>query len=57
MSKKPCFSEPSTDNMGNGLKHCCNLNDSIFTTLLITVKIIVLEKVSFSDMKNRETVS
>ena len=23
--------DPSTDNSGNGLKHCCNLNGSTFT--------------------------
>ena len=25
---------PLKDNMANGLKHCCNLNDSTFTILL-----------------------
>ena len=24
--------DPSTDNVTNDLKHCCNLNDSTFTT-------------------------
>ena len=26
---------PLTDNMANGPKHCCNLNDSTFTTFII----------------------
>ena len=32
---KICVSEdPSTDNMANGSKHCCNLNDSIFVMFI-----------------------
>ena len=31
-SLKSCVSEdPLTENMANGSKHCCYLNDSIFT--------------------------
>ena len=26
--------DPSTDNMANGSKHCCNLNDSTFTIII-----------------------
>ena len=26
--------DPSTDNMANGLKHFCNLNDSTFTIFM-----------------------
>ena len=28
--------DPSTDNMANGSKHCCNLNDST-TTIFLTL--------------------
>ena len=32
---KSCVSEETlTDNVGNGSKHCCNLNDSSLTLLL-----------------------
>ena len=34
MSEKPCLEDPWTDNMANGLKHCCNLNDSMFTIFI-----------------------
>ena len=26
--------DPQTDNMANGLKHCCNLNGSIFAIFI-----------------------
>ena len=32
--KSPVSEDPSTSNMVNGLKHCCNLNDSSFTILI-----------------------
>ena len=28
------FGDPSTDNMANGSKHCCSLNDSTFTIFI-----------------------
>ena len=32
---KSCvLGDPSTDNIANGLKHCFNLNDNIFTIFL-----------------------
>ena len=33
-SKKPCFRDPSRENMANGSKHCCNLNDSDSTIVI-----------------------
>ena len=55
---KSCVSEdPWTENMGNSSKQCSNLNDSTFTKFLNTVKVVALEKVSFSDTQNPKTVS
>ena len=32
---KSCVSQdPSTDHMANGSKHCCNVNNSIFTIFI-----------------------
>ena len=45
-----------TENMENWSKQCSNLNDSTFTKYINTVKVVVLEKVSFSDRKNPQTV-
>ena len=51
--QKICVSEdPSTDNMTNGSKQCRNLNEAPLKYLLITVKVVVLGKISFSDMQN-----
>ena len=47
--------DPSTDNMANGSKHCCNLKEAPLAYLLITVNVIALEKVSFSDTKDRKS--
>ena len=32
--KSSVSEDPSTENMGNGTKHCCNMNDSAFTVLI-----------------------
>ena len=52
MSKRPCFRGPFTDNKANGSKQCGNLDNSIFTYLLVTAKVLALEKVPFSDTQN-----
>ena len=48
--------DPSTDNMEKGLKHCYNRTTAPLPYLLITVKVSTLEKVSFSDIRNPNTV-
>ena len=48
--------DPSTDDMANGSKQFCNLNEAPLQYLLISVNVVVLEKVSFSDIKNPKTV-
>ena len=54
---KSRFSEdPWTENMGNSSKQCSNLNDSTFTKFINTVKVVALEKVSFSDKQNPKIV-
>ena len=55
---KSHFSEdPYTDNMENWSKQCSNLNDSTFTKFINTLKVVGLEKVSFSDTQNPKAVS
>ena len=58
--KSAVSEDPLRGNMVNWPKHCCNLDDStfyhIYWSLLITVKVIELEKVSFSAMENPKTV-
>ena len=49
--------DPSTDNIANGSKHCCNLNDRTLQYLLITVNVIMLEKAVFSVIQNPKSVS
>ena len=46
----------STDNVTNGLKHCCNLNDHNFTIFINQCKTIPLEKVFFSGIQNPKTL-
>ena len=48
--------DPWIENMENCSKQCSNLNDSTFTKFLNTVKVVALEKVSFSDTQNPQTV-
>ena len=45
-----------TGNMKNWSKQCSNLNDSTFTKFVNTVKAVALEKVSFSNKQNPQTV-
>ena len=55
---KRCVSEdPWTENMENWSKQCSNLNDRTFTKSVNTVKVVALQKVSFSDTQNYHTVS
>ena len=42
--------------MGDGPKDYCNLNEPPLQYLLITGKVITLEKVAFSDIQNPKTV-
>ena len=48
--------DPSTDNIRNALKHCCNLNESTFTIYISQSEGNALQKVYFSDIKSRRTV-
>ena len=48
--------DPSTDDLANGSKQFCNLNEAPLQYLLISVNVVVLEKVSFSDIQNPKTV-
>ena len=45
-----------TENMKNWSEQCSNLNDRTFTKFLNTVKVVALEKVSFSDTQNPQPV-
>ena len=54
--ESPVWEDHSTNNMVNEPKHGFNLNDSTFTVLLITGKVIELEKVTLSDMQSLKTV-
>ena len=48
--------DPQTDNAANVLKHFCNLMAGPLHYLLITVKVVVLQNVSFSDTQSPKTV-
>ena len=48
--------DPWTLNMENWSKQCSNLNDSTFTKFINAVKVVPLEKVSFSYTQNPQTV-
>ena len=54
--KSRVLGDPFTDNMANGLKHCCNVNGSIVPCLIVTVKVTALGKTSFSDIQNRKAL-
>ena len=43
----PFSDDPSTGNISNGLKYCCNLNDTIFTTFINHCDGICVEKSLF----------
>ena len=45
--KSPVSEDPSTDNMANGLKHCCNLNDITFTIFINHVEGICVGETLF----------
>ena len=54
---KSCVSQDaSTDNMGNGSKHCSSLNETTFIIFINYCEGSALEKVSLSDKKNPKTV-
>ena len=55
--KSPISEDPTKSNMVNAPKHCSNLKDTPLPYLLITVKSIVLQKVSVSDVPNLKTFS
>ena len=48
--------DPQTENMQNWSKQCSNPNDGTFTKFINTVKVVALEKVSFSGTQNPNTV-
>ena len=45
--KSPVSEDPSTGKIGNWLKHCCNLNDSTFTTFINHCEGIFVGKTPF----------
>ena len=45
-----------TENMENWSKQCSKLNDRTFTKFINTVKVGALQKVSFSNTQNPQTV-
>ena len=53
--KSPLSDDPSKDNMANGSKHCCNLNDSALTIFSNQCEGNYVAKVSFSDIQNPKT--
>ena len=55
--KSPVSEDPTKSNMVNAPKHCSNLKNTSLPYLLITGKSIVIQKVSFTHLKNVKTVS
>ena len=55
--KSPVSDDPTKSNMVNAPKHCSNLKNTSLPYLLITGKSFVIQKVSFSHLKNVKTVS
>ena len=54
---KSCVSDdPYTDNKASGSKYCCTLMAGPLQYLLISVKVVALEKVSFGDKQNPKGV-
>ena len=54
---KSCVSQdPSTDDMANGSKNCCNVNYSIFIMFINHSGPKYVRKVSFSDMQYPQIV-
>ena len=54
--ESPVSEDPYTDNRENGSRHCGNLNTAHSQSLLNAVKVLALEKVSFSDAQNSTPV-
>ena len=54
--KRRVSEDPWTENMENWSKQCSNLNDRTFTKFINTVKVGALQKVSFSNTQNPQTV-
>ena len=52
MSKKSRFKGPLTCKLVTAFKHCCDLNDSTVTYLVIILKVIESEKVCFRQMQS-----
>ena len=50
--KSPASDDPTKSNMDNAPKYSANLDDTSLPYLLITGKLIVLQKVSVSDVQN-----
>ena len=48
--------DPSTENMANGSKHCCNLNDNTLIIFSNYCECSALEKVTVSNTQNRKSV-
>ena len=57
MSKKPCFRGPLDRQQGKWVEKLlqCSMAE-LLQYLIITVKVVVLEKVSFSDTQNPKAV-
>ena len=55
--KSPVSENPTKSNMVNATKHCANLKDTSLPYLLITGRLIALQKVSVSDVQNLKTIS
>ena len=57
MSKKPCFRGPLDRQQGKWVEKLLQSSMAeLLQYLLITVKVVVLEKVSFSDTQNPKSV-
>ena len=57
MSKKPCFRGPLDRQQGKWVEKLLQSSMAeLLQYLLITVKVVVLEKVSFSDTQNPKAV-
>ena len=55
--KSSVSEDPWTDNITNGLKHCCNLNDSSFTIFMNECQgNCVGKSLFFSDIQKRKAV-
>ena len=55
--KSSVSEDPETEKTANGQKHFCNLKGAPLEEILITMKVVALEKVAFSDTQNPKTFS